>query len=132
MKLILDSFQNELISFEDEASFLSYFPPEQEGKYRPQPSTTPDTYPCYAIMGQFQHCSNGADIQHIALIEKFVEPAESEIDPLMADLTSLIEFFEDPSNHSGYEHQQLKTLLMNSAQIAKRAKAIIEHLHDPE
>ena len=48
--------------------WLSHFPPQKYGCYRPQPSDDPDYYPAWFKVGMLENNPEGADIQHVCIL----------------------------------------------------------------
>lgn len=58
--------------------FAAMYPPPEYGRYRPQPHSRPERYPCYYMPVAFHYVSNGPDEDVLAYIYDFDEGSEQE------------------------------------------------------
>lgn len=66
MKNILS--EQEFIEVNNKEEFLAHYPPTKYGKYRPQPSCEPASYPCMIRQEQINDNPHGADEAVLSII----------------------------------------------------------------
>ena len=68
MKISIDTlYEQDFYRVDTSEEWLNWFPPVKYGEYRPQPSDTPEKYPCLFKMGELE-VNHGADYRHVCIV----------------------------------------------------------------